>query len=141
MHVGGIDLNRPRARAVMQAVLALSPSPTGFTATDLAAKVRESLGNAEYSRSRASYDLRKLRCKALVRKVPRSHRYQIDSAGAVRSIAALLLLRQRIICPLISAASKRTLPVQPRRISPLDRRYRGVDREIRSLFTTVGLAA
>lgn len=141
VHVGGIDLNRPRARAVMQAVLALSPSPTGFTATDLAAKVRESLGDERYSRSRASYDLRKLRYKALVRKVPRSRRYEIDSASALRAIAALLLLRERIIRPLVSAASRPTLSAQPRRISPLDQRYRGVHREIRSLFETVGLAA
>ncbi len=31
VRVGGIDINRPRARAVMQALLALSPNPAGFT--------------------------------------------------------------------------------------------------------------
>ena len=31
VQVGGIDINRPRARAVMQALLALSPNPAGFT--------------------------------------------------------------------------------------------------------------
>jgi hypothetical protein len=82
--------------------------------------VRESLGDEKYSRSRASYDLRKLRCKALLRKVPQSRRYEIDSASALRAIAALLLLRERIIRPLVSAASRPTLPAQPRRISPLD---------------------
>jgi hypothetical protein len=38
--VGGIDLNKPRMRRVANAVLALSSSPMGFTASDLAEKVR-----------------------------------------------------------------------------------------------------
>ena len=35
--VGGIDLNQARMRAVVEAVIALSPSPNGFTASDVAA--------------------------------------------------------------------------------------------------------
>ena len=38
--VGGIDLNRPRVRHVAQAVVALSASPDGFTASALADQVR-----------------------------------------------------------------------------------------------------
>jgi len=38
--VGGIDLNKPRMRLVAEAVIALSASPDGFTASDLAARVR-----------------------------------------------------------------------------------------------------
>jgi hypothetical protein len=34
--VGGIDLNKPRMRWVVEAVIALSPSPDGFTASQLA---------------------------------------------------------------------------------------------------------
>ena len=35
--VGGIDLNKTRMRAVVEAVIALSASPDGFTASDIAA--------------------------------------------------------------------------------------------------------
>ena len=42
--VGGIDLNKPRMRRVAEAVLALSTSPTGFTASELADKVRAMSG-------------------------------------------------------------------------------------------------
>jgi hypothetical protein len=35
--VGGIDLNKARMRHVVEALIALSPSPNGFTASDLAA--------------------------------------------------------------------------------------------------------
>ncbi len=38
--VGGIDLNKPRMHLVVEAVIALSVSPDGFTASELAARVR-----------------------------------------------------------------------------------------------------
>src|SRR6266571_3116207 len=38
--VGGIDLNKARMRWVVEAVIALSPSPGGFTASELASQVR-----------------------------------------------------------------------------------------------------
>jgi hypothetical protein len=59
--VGGIDLNKARMRWVVQAVIALSlsPSPGGFTASELASQVRvlnrQSL--SEYGARRAAYDL------------------------------------------------------------------------------------
>lgn len=140
VRVGGIDLNRPRARAVMDALLALSPMPTGFTASQLATKVREFLSNDSYSPSRAAYDLRKLRCKALVCRIPRSRRYHVDPAG-LRAIAALRLLRDKVIGPLVAATSKATPTHQPHITTALDRRYRAVHQEMRSLLTTFGMAA
>jgi hypothetical protein len=38
--VGGIDLNKARMRHVVEALIALSLSPNGFTASDVAARVR-----------------------------------------------------------------------------------------------------
>ena len=37
--LGGIDLNKPRIRQVVEALIAVSPSPNGFTASDVAARV------------------------------------------------------------------------------------------------------
>jgi hypothetical protein len=37
--VGGIDLNKPRIRTALAAVLALSPAAAGFTVSELAARV------------------------------------------------------------------------------------------------------
>ena len=50
VRVGGIDINRPRARAVMQALLALSPNPAGFTCSELATKVARLLVTVRPSR-------------------------------------------------------------------------------------------
>ena len=66
--VGGIDFNKPRMQRVAEAVLALSTAPTGFTASELAQKVRTMSGEAEsaYGPRRAAYDLKKLRGKGMV---------------------------------------------------------------------------
>ena len=66
--VGGIDLNRPRMRNALNAVLALAVAPDGFTVADLADKVRSLTGQTDqdYTVRQAAYDLRKLRGKHLV---------------------------------------------------------------------------
>jgi hypothetical protein len=140
VRVGGIDINRPRARAVMQALLALSPNPAGFTSSELATKVARLLDDESYSPSRAAYDLRKFRCKGLAAKIPRSRRYSADSS-AIRAMAALLLLRDKVVSPLLAAASTACRAPRPRTSNALDQRYAAVHHEMRSLFNTVGIAA
>ena len=61
--------NCPRMRAVMEAVLAVSTKPGGLTVSDLAEKVRDRLPeqDSNYTQRQASYDLKKLRGKQMVR--------------------------------------------------------------------------
>ena len=59
--VGGIDVNKPRMRAVLAAALALAIAPGGFTVADFTAKVRAMTGQAGYTLRNAAYDLRKPR--------------------------------------------------------------------------------
>ena len=69
--VGGIDLNKPRLRHLTEAIVALSASPDGFTASALADQVR-ALGNQSLSADgprQAAYDLKKLRGKDIVRRI------------------------------------------------------------------------
>jgi hypothetical protein len=63
--VGGIDLNKTRMRAVVEAVVALSASPNGFTASDIAARVQQRCPS--YGPRHAAYDLKKLRGKDMLR--------------------------------------------------------------------------
>jgi hypothetical protein len=79
--IGGIDLNKPRIRAALAAVLALAVAPGGFTVADLAAKVQPMTGQTQtgYTIRQAAYDLRKLRGKELLVKPGRSRRYQVPA--------------------------------------------------------------
>jgi hypothetical protein len=106
--VGGIDFNKPRMRQVAAAVMALSISPTspaGFTASDLAQKVRKMNGQAEAGNGprRAAYDLKKLRGKGMVRKIGTSRRYEPEPDG-LRAMTALVVLREKVIKPLLAAS-------------------------------------
>ena len=67
--VGGVDLNKPRMRDALKAVLALAPAPNGFTVAEFTAKVHAMTGtsSAAYSIRQAAYDLRKIRGKQLAR--------------------------------------------------------------------------
>ena len=76
--VGGIDLNKARMRKVVEAVIALAPSPNGFTATDVAARVG-GFGNdhrAQYGPRHVAYDLKKLRGKQIVCRIGHTRRYE-----------------------------------------------------------------
>jgi len=107
VRVGGIDINRPRGRAVMEALLALSPNPAGFSSSELATKVARLLTDDRYSPSRAAYDLGKFRSKGC------SRRYLVNPS-ALRAMAALLLLRDKVVCPLLAAASRSSRAPEPR---------------------------
>ena len=97
--LGGVDLNKPRIRSTLAAVLALAAAPSGFTVTDLAAKVHAMTGQTDYTIRQAAYDLRKLRGKDLIAKPGRSRRYHV-SPPAARTITALLALRDQVISPI-----------------------------------------
>ena len=74
--VGGVDLNRPRIRAALAAVLALAAAPDGFTVAAFTAQVHAATGwtDTDYSTRQGAYDLRKLRGKQLITKPRRTRR-------------------------------------------------------------------
>ena len=140
--VGGIDFNKSRMRRVAEAVLALSTAPTGFTASELARKVRSMSGDAEstYGPRRAAYDLKKLRGKGLVRKMGTSRRYESEPTG-LRAMAALVLLREKIIRPLLAASQHAEPQNQPKHPTPVDHHYEHLRAGMRGLFTALGMVA
>ncbi len=103
--VGGIDLNKPRMRWVVEAVIALclSLSPQGFTASELVRQVRMLSNQAEgqYDARRAAYDLKKLRGKKIVHRIDQTRRYQSTSSG-LKAMVALVVLRNKAIKPLLA---------------------------------------
>ena len=142
--VGGIDLNKPRMRWVVEAVIALclSLSPHGFTASELARQVRvlSNQGESEYGARRAAYDLKKLRGKEIVRRIGQTRRYQSTSSG-VKAMVALVVLRNKAIKPLLAAAQDLRPSRGAQNPRPLDRNYEIIRTAMQVVFQELGLAA
>jgi hypothetical protein len=140
--VGGIDFNKPRMRRMAEAVLNLSAAPAGFTSSDLAQQVHSMSDQPEsdYGVRRAAYDIKKLRAKGMVRKIGNSRRYEPVTEG-LRSLTALLVLREKIIRPLLAASGQPEPHGKPANPVPIDHHYESLRAGMRSLFTDLGIAA
>lgn len=140
--VGGIDFNQPRMRRVAEAVLTLAATSQGFTASQLAEQVRSLCPRTEvaYSRQQVAYDLKKLRGKQFIRRLPHTQRYESVPSG-LKALAALLLLREKIIKPLLAAAQAARKTHRPRNPTALDLHYECVRVGMQGVFQELGLAA
>jgi hypothetical protein len=140
--VGGIDFNKPRLRWVAEAVLALAPNPAGFSATELACQVRNVAGPAasDYGRHQASYDLKKLRGKQMVRRLARKQRYEPFPQG-LKALAALLVLRDKVIQPLLAGVLETRPSRGAQNPTRLDHHYETLRVGMRGLFQELGFAA
>lgn len=137
VRVGGVDWNKPRMRTALGAVLSLAVAPGGFTVAELAAKVQVMTGQTDYSVRRAAYDLRKLRGKHLVDKPGKGRRYRV-SDDAARTIAALSVLRDQVIVPILAGvrSAKHTQPTSRTRI---DEDYDTLRTGMENLFADLGI--
>jgi hypothetical protein len=139
--LAGIDLNKARNRHVVDAIVGLSTQPDGFTVAQVAQAVCSRTGwtPTKYSARNAAYDLAKLRGKKLIRRPQRSRRYAAEPAG-VRTMCAYLLLREKVIKPLL-AGVVRPMGRPPKTVSALDQHYVKLREELHHTFETIGLAA
>jgi len=140
--VGGIDFNKARMRWVAQAVLTLSPSPGGFTASQLAEQVQRlsQQSESQYGPRRAAYDLKKLRGKQIVDRIGKTARYQPIPQG-LRAMAALIVIRDKAIKPLLAAAQQHRRSRRPQNPSPLDIHYQKLRLDMQGVFHELGIAA
>lgn len=140
--VGGIDLNKPRMRWVVEALIALSPSPGGFTASELASQVRalSRQRESEYGPRRAAYDLKKLRGKKIVRRIGQTRRYESIPKG-LRTMTALVVLRNKAIKPLLAAAQELRPSRGAQNPSAIDTHYHTIRTAMQGVFQELGLAA
>lgn len=140
--VGGIDISKPRMRAVIEGVIELAVDHRGFSASDLAAKVN-TISRAEnevYTSRMASYDLKKLRGKDIIRKRERSRRYETVSEG-LHALTALLVLREKVVKPVLAGTGRPKRGPKPKNPSRVDTHYRILQHEMHGLFQTIGIAA
>jgi hypothetical protein len=136
--IGGIDLNKPRIRSALAAVLALAAAPTGFTVQDLATKVHTMTGQTTYTTRQAAYDLRKLRGKDLIIKPGHSRRYHLPAQPA-RIITALLTLREQVISPILAGIRSPRMGRKPAIWTQVDRNYEKIRIDMQALFHDLGI--
>ncbi len=137
--LAGIDLAKPRMRAVVEALLNLAPNPNGFTLKELAATTQRHFPQP-YTVRHAAYDVAKLRGKTFVQRIDTTRRYRVPP-DSIRTLAALFILREKLIKPVIAGAAKPRVGRPPKFLHPIDEHYQTLQRELLRTFQTLKLAA
>jgi DNA-binding transcriptional ArsR family regulator len=129
-------------RWVIEALLALSPLSGGFTASDLASRVRRLSKQSEagYGPRRAAYDLKKLRGKGVVRRIGQTRRYESIPRG-LRAMTAQVVLRNKAIKPLLASAPELRPSRGAQNPSVIDRHYDTIRAAMQGVFHQLRLAA
>jgi hypothetical protein len=106
-----LRLGQPRVMAVLNALTSLLHIPHGFTNQSLRQQVADLLGTdqASYGSAQMSYDLRRLRLKGIIWRIPNSYRYQLTTYG--RKVALLFTKLDARIFRRVSAAIDTSQPV------------------------------
>lgn len=91
----------PRVMALAASLCAVVHAALGFTNRSLCARVSQPLGGL-YTTAQCTYDLRRLRLKGLVRRIPHSNTYVLTPDG-VRWSVFYTKLQDRLLGPLLAA--------------------------------------
>jgi hypothetical protein len=133
--VSALRFGDPRVMALLQAITAFAHLPRGFRNRDLRPQV-EALFGRSYSTAQMTYDLRRLRLKGLIHRIPKTHRYTATSYGLkVAFFYAKLYLR--ILRPNWAAL----LPDDDHLPRPLRTVLEQLDHEIEKLYREAALVA
>lgn len=92
---------------------------------------------SEYGARRAAYDIKKLRGKDMVQKVGASRRYQPLPQG-LRALTALVVLREKVIRPLLAASTRPQLHSKLSNPTPIDQHYENLRVGMHGLFVDNG---
>jgi hypothetical protein len=112
----------PRVMALTGALCTTTHAVTGITNKSLRALMTGLLLDVPYSIGQASYDLRRLRLKGLIRRLPHSNTYQLTPDG-LRIAVFYTKVHNRVLAPLIAAD-------QPPAPPPLRQALHTIDKHI-----------
>ena len=105
---GAIRFGDKRVMALAGALCVALNTVIGFTNKSLRASVSQLL-DGPYSAAQMTYDLRKLRLKGLVTRIPHTNSYTLTSEG-IRFAITYTKLGQRVLPPLL-AANQQPAPI------------------------------
>jgi len=124
----------------MMAVLALSAGVRGFRAEQLAERVGRNGLALRTPPRQAAYDLKKLRGKGLIEKIEGTRRY-LAPADGLRTIMAVVVLREKVIKPILAGTVSRRNGRRPQNRDPLDQHYQVIRDEIEEILQELNMAA
>ena len=116
-----------RVHAVLACLLFFNLLPMGFANRQLRELAAPPLGleSDEYRAGRATYDLRRLRMRGLIERIPNTNRYRVTEAGQ-RIALCYCRVHRRALGPALSALLDKTTPTELART--LERFDRQIDR-------------
>jgi hypothetical protein len=100
----GLRFGDPRVLALLSALVLFRLLPRGFANRDLRKEVAPLLGLdvADMTQGKMTYDLRRLRLHGLIKRVPKSHRYEVTEFG-IRVAVFLTRAYARLLRPGLAA--------------------------------------
>jgi hypothetical protein len=137
LYAPGLRFGDPRVVAVLAALVGFCSLIEGFTNHQLATRTSQFLG-APYTSRQATYDLRRLKRKGLIRRLRKKHRYALTLVG--RSVAVLFTKTYgRVLAPGLALFDP-ALPEEVSCRSPLAIAWRTLNRALED-FTAKSLVA
>jgi hypothetical protein len=138
LHAPALAFGDPRVMALLAAVVLFSHALDGFTNRQLV-KLVARLWDHSYSSRQATYDLRRLRRKTLITRLPGSHRYQLTPFG--RRVAVLFTKTHgRVLAPGLALLDP-LVPDDLAKRSPLTTAWRQLDLALNEFIDRQLLAA
>jgi hypothetical protein len=132
LHAPGLRFGDRRVMALLAAIVGFTHLTVGFDNRQLTRLVGVLL-DQPYTNRQATYDLRRLRRKQIIERVPHTHRYQLTPLG--RRVAVLFTKAHgRVLTPGLGQLDPR-LPEHLTRRSPLAQAWRQLDHALDDYIT------
>lgn len=138
LHAAGLRFGEPRVMAVLASLVGFCHILPGFSNRQLVEQVGVLL-QVSYSTRQATYDLRRLKRKGLIVKIPHKHRYRLTSVG--RRVAVLFTKTHgRMLAPGLTLLDPR-LPSDIAARSPLATAWRRLEQCLDKHIDSAAVAA
>jgi len=134
----GFRFGDPRTMALLACVAAFAHVFVGLTNKALRAQMA-ALWRAGYSSAQATYDLRRLRLKGFIERIPGTHTYRATPEG-LRTAVLFTHLASRVVVPALTDLAQLARP-QPPVPRPLAAAWRSYEKELESFVKSAHLAA
>jgi hypothetical protein len=128
----GLRFGDPRTTALLASVAAFAHVMGGLTNRSLRTQM-SALWNPDYTSAQASYDLRRLRLKGFIERIPGTHTYRVTRPG-LRIAAFLTHLATRVMVPTLTDLAALAKPRPPAATRPLTTAWRSYETELNRLL-------